>query len=112
VIKSATLRKVALIPSAALLNSDEGGQKVMVVDSKMVAHDRPVQVGVRDAEKAQITKGLSEGEQVVTVGGLGLDDKSKVKIITGKEEDEKTGARESDKEGSDKKGNNERGKGK
>ena len=112
VIKSATLRKVALIPSAALLNSDEGGQKVMVVDSKMVAHDRPVQVGVRDAEKAQITKGLSEGEQVVTVGGLGLDDKSKVKIITGKEEDEKTGARESDKEGSDKKGNNETGKGK
>jgi multidrug efflux pump subunit AcrA (membrane-fusion protein) len=77
-IKASTLRNVALIPATALLNSDEGGQKVMVVDAKSVAHDRPVLVGVRQGDRAQILKGLAEGEQVVTVGGLGLDDKSKV----------------------------------
>ena len=85
-IKASTMRSVALIPAAALLNSDEGGQKVMVVDAKLVAHDRPVQVGVRQGDKAQIVKGLNGGEKVVTVGGLGLDDKSKVKIVTGKED--------------------------
>jgi len=77
-IKASTLRNVALIPATALLNSDEGGQKVMVVDAKSVAHDRPVLVGVRQGDRAQILKGLAAGEQVVTVGGLGLDDKSKV----------------------------------
>jgi multidrug efflux pump subunit AcrA (membrane-fusion protein) len=88
-IKAATLNNVTLVPSAALLNSDEGGQKVMVVDDKSVAHERPVQVGVRQADKAQITKGVKEGEKVVTVGGLGLEDKAHVKIGTGKEEEEK-----------------------
>lgn len=85
-IKASTLQKVTVIPAVALLNSDEGGQKVMVVDAKLVAHDRPVQVGVRQGDKAQIVKGLTDGEQVVTVGGLGLDDNAKVKIVTGKEE--------------------------
>lgn len=101
-IQASTLRNVTLIPAAALLNSDEGGQKVMVVDPKLVAHDRPVQVGVRQGDKAQIIKGLNQGEQVVTVGGLGLDDKSKVKISSGKEEDKKD----------DKKDDDEKGKGK
>ncbi len=76
-----------MIPSVALLNSDEGGQKVMVVDAQMMAHDRPVQVGVRQGDKAQILKGLANGEQVVTVGGLGLDDKAKVKVGDGKAEE-------------------------
>ena len=86
-IRASTLKNVTLIPAVALLNSDEGGQKVMVVDAKSVAHDRPVQVGVRQGDKAQIVKGLAAGEQVVTVGGLGLDDKSKVKIGGGKEDE-------------------------
>lgn len=86
-IKAATLKDVTLVPSVALLNSDEGGQKVMVVDAKSVAHDRPVEVGVREGDKAQIVKGVSAGEEVVTVGGLGLDDQSKVKIASGKGDD-------------------------
>jgi HlyD family secretion protein len=88
-IKAATLKNVILIPSAALLNSDEGGQKVMVIDAKSVAHETPVTVGVRQGDKAQITKGLNEGAKVVTVGGLGLDDKAKVKIVSGKEDEDK-----------------------
>jgi multidrug efflux pump subunit AcrA (membrane-fusion protein) len=84
-IQAATLKDVTLVPSVALLNSDEGGQKVMTVDAQSIAHDRPVEVGVRQGDKTEILKGVSAGEQVITVGGLGLDDKSKVK----KEEDDK-----------------------
>jgi multidrug efflux pump subunit AcrA (membrane-fusion protein) len=79
-VKAGTIDNAILVPSAALLNSDEGGQKLMVVDSKSVAHERPVQVGIRQGGKAQILDGLAEGEQVVTVGGLGLEDKAKVKV--------------------------------
>ena len=37
-------------------------------------------VGVRQGDRVQILSGLQEGEQVVTSGGLGLDDKAKVAI--------------------------------
>jgi HlyD family secretion protein len=110
-IRASTLRNVTLIPAIALLNSDEGGQKVMVVDSKLTAHDRPVQVGVRQGDKAQISKGLKEGEQIVTVGGLGLDDNSKVKITTGQEKDDKADDKADDKK-DDKKDDDEKGKAK
>ena len=51
----------------------------MIIDS--VAHRRPVQVGVREGDKVQILNGCRPGEEVVTVGGLGVDDKGKVKVI-------------------------------
>jgi preprotein translocase subunit YajC len=37
---------------------------------------------------AQLLNGVQPGESVVTVGGLGVEDKGKVKILTPKEEDE------------------------
>jgi multidrug efflux pump subunit AcrA (membrane-fusion protein) len=107
-IKTETIKNTIVVPSVALLNSDEGGQKLMVVDAKSVAHEHAVEVGVREGEKAQILKGVEEGQQVVTVGGLGLDDKAKVKIGSGKEEDdEKKGG---DKKDDDKKDDEGKGK--
>jgi len=78
--------------------------KLMVIDSKLLAHERPVQVGVRQGDKAQITKGVNEGEQVVTVGGLGLEDKAKVKISSGKDDDEKKDDKKDDQKEDDAKG--------
>lgn len=83
-----TLQNVIVVPSAALLNSDEGGQKVMVISKDSVAHERKVSVGVRQGDRAQIASGLQEGEQVVTSGGLGLEDKAKVVIQQPKAEEE------------------------
>jgi len=111
-IKARTLQDVLLIPTAALLNSDEGGQKVMVVDSGSVAHDRPVQVGVRQGDKAQVTKGLTQGERVVTVNGLGLEDKAKVKVGTGKDNDDKKDDDKKDDDKKDEEKEDKKGKGK
>ena len=84
-----TIQNTMVVPAAALLNSDEGGQKVMVVTKDSVAHERKVSVGVRQGDRVQILSGLQEGDQVVTSGGLGLDDKAKVTIQAPKvEEDE------------------------
>ncbi len=61
----------------------------MVVTSDSVAHERKVAVGVRQGNRVQIASGLQEGDQVVTSGGLGLEDKAKVAIQKPKaEEDE------------------------
>jgi len=80
-----TIPNAIVVPTAALLTSDEGGDKVMVVSSDSTAHERKVEVGVRDADKVQIVSGIKEGDEVVIVGGLGLDDKAKVKVEPGAE---------------------------
>ena len=83
-----TIQNTIIVPAAALLNSDEGGQKVMVIDKDSVAHEQKVVPGVRQGERVQIVTGLQEGEQVVTSGGLGLEDKAKVTIQKPKSEDD------------------------
>jgi HlyD family secretion protein len=83
-----TIQNTMVVPAAALLNSDEGGQQVMVIDKNSVAHERKVSVGVRQGDRVQIISGLQEGDQVVTSGGLGLEDKAKVTIQKPKDEDD------------------------
>jgi RND family efflux transporter MFP subunit len=83
-----TIQNTIIVPAAALLNSDEGGQKVMVIDKDSVAHEQKIVPGVRQGERVQIVTGLQEGQQVVTSGGLGLEDKAKVVIQNPKSEDD------------------------
>jgi RND family efflux transporter MFP subunit len=83
-----TIQNTLIVPATALLNGDEGRQKVMVVSSDSVAHERAVAVGVRQGARVQILSGVQQGEQVVTSGGLGLEDKAKVTIQQPKSEDD------------------------
>ena len=83
-----TIQNTIVVPTSALLNSDEGGQKVMVITNDSVAHERRIVAGVRQGMRVQILTGLQEGDQVVTSGGLGLEDKAKVAIQKPKSEDE------------------------
>jgi multidrug efflux pump subunit AcrA (membrane-fusion protein) len=52
----------------------------MSVDGDSVVHRKDVETGVRNAGRVQILKGVSPGEQVVIVGGMGLEDGAKVQI--------------------------------
>jgi HlyD family secretion protein len=69
-----------VVPASALLASDEGGEKVMVAGADGLAHEHPVKVGIRSGDDVQILSGVKEGDQVITQGGLGLDDKAKVQV--------------------------------
>jgi multidrug efflux pump subunit AcrA (membrane-fusion protein) len=79
-IVAATIANAVLVPPAALLPSEEGGTQVIVVGADSVAHARKVEVGARETDKVQILSGLKPGEQVVTVGGLGVENGAKVTI--------------------------------
>ena len=74
-----TINDAIVIPQAGILPSQEGDTVVMVVGSDMVAHERKVKVGVRQDDKVQIVSGLEPGEQIVTGGGVGLQDGAKVR---------------------------------
>jgi multidrug efflux pump subunit AcrA (membrane-fusion protein) len=80
-ILAATIDGAVVIPAAAVLPSDEGGSMVVVVDDKNVAHQRKIEIGVQEEDLAQVIAGVTPGERVVTVGGLGLDDKAMVRVL-------------------------------
>ena len=86
-----TIRNATIVPAAAILPGEEGGTAVLVVTPDSTAHLHPVVLGVRYGDKIQVTNGARPGDEVVIAGGLGVDDKAKVKIVgaaTDQEEDE------------------------
>jgi RND family efflux transporter MFP subunit len=102
-----TIQNTIVVPTSALLNGDDGGQKAMVITSDSIAHERKVSVGVRQGARVQILSGLQEGDQVVTSGGLGLEDKAKVAIQAPKSEDDEDD--NADEPAADDKGNADKG---
>jgi HlyD family secretion protein len=80
-IVAATLEGATLIPAPAVLPNAEGETIVLIVDDQNVAHEKVVQIGVREPEMVQIVAGVEVGQRVVTQGGLGLEDKTKVRVM-------------------------------
>jgi HlyD family secretion protein len=76
-----TIKNAMLVPTAAILPGETGGTAVLVVDSDSTAHRRAVQLGVHQGDKVQVLTGVLPREDVVVVGGLGVDDKAKVKVV-------------------------------
>jgi multidrug efflux pump subunit AcrA (membrane-fusion protein) len=74
-----TVNDALVVPSSAVLKTPEGAEAVMVVQDGKAAQ-RPVETGVRDGDRVQITKGLTGNETVIVRGSYGLPDKTRVKI--------------------------------
>ena len=94
-----TVGNTLVIPVAALSRDQNGRDTVMLIGSDSAVHQKPVTVGIRDGEQAQITAGLSKGQQVATVGGYGLDDGTKVKVVSAEEMEKSTEAGKKDSGG-------------
>jgi multidrug efflux pump subunit AcrA (membrane-fusion protein) len=81
---AATLTKndAVVVPASAVTldasNANEG--TVMVVDAANVAHETKVVIGIRTADKIEITEGLRGGETVVIEGNYALPDGTKVEV--------------------------------
>lgn len=81
-IATEVYKAATVVPVSAILPGEEGGTAVLTVSSDSIAHKRVVTLGVREGKQVQILTGVTPGEEVVVVGGMGLDDKTKVKIVT------------------------------
>jgi multidrug efflux pump subunit AcrA (membrane-fusion protein) len=79
-IVTGTIPHAVVIPAAAILAGEEGGAAVLVVGADSAVHRKPIETGARDGDKVQVVSGVAAGDQVVTAGGVGLDDNSKVRI--------------------------------
>ena len=85
-----TIPDALVIPAAALLTGQDGTTSVMVVGADNRAHQKPVSVGVRQADQVQVTEGLQAGDHVVASGAYGLPDNTQVTVAAQTEkQDEK-----------------------
>jgi multidrug resistance efflux pump len=75
-----TIPNALLIPSGAIVPGENGATDVLVVSPDNVAKKRAVTIGIRTANEAQVLDGLSTSDTIVTEGGYGLDDGTKVTI--------------------------------
>ena len=75
-----TVRDATLVPTSALFKNTEGGEYVLLAGSDHLAHQKIVQVGIRNGGFAQIVSGINAGDPVITSGGYALPDKTQVKI--------------------------------
>ena len=81
-MNAGVIPNAVVVPVAALLSSDEGGEKVMIAGADGLAHEQKVEVGIRAGDNVQILSDVKPGDKVITQGGLGLDDKAKIEIAT------------------------------
>jgi multidrug efflux pump subunit AcrA (membrane-fusion protein) len=79
-ITGRTVPKAVKVPISSVLTAEDGSKSVMVVGSESAAHKVAVQLGINDGEDVQITQGLNGSETVITKGGYGLDEGTKVNV--------------------------------
>jgi len=79
-IAGRTVPDALQIPTEALIPAKDGSLGVMVIGSDGAAHLKPVQIGIRLPDKVQITSGIGTSDTIITSGGYGLDEGTKVEI--------------------------------
>ena len=89
-LHGATIPNALQVPSNAIVPGEDGGTNILVISSGNTAKKRPVKVGIRSPENVQILEGVTSADMVITDGGYGLDDGTKVKI-GGDQDDNKRG---------------------
>ena len=77
------------VPTSALLTAQDGSTSVMVVGEDSAAHSKPVNVGITDDGRVQITNGLTTADMVITSGNYALEEGTKVKVGAAEADDAK-----------------------
>lgn len=85
VIHGRTISNALLVPKSALVKNAAGNPVLMVIWNDDVAHATPVQPGIEDDTNLQIVSGIRAGQQVAVAGAYGLEDGTKVKIVSPEE---------------------------
>ena len=97
VLQGVTIPNAIQVPVGAILPADDGSTNVLLVQPDGTAKKRPVKVGLKTTEKAQILEGVTPNDLVITEGGYGLDEGSKVKVGGGGDDSGDKGSGSDDK---------------
>jgi multidrug efflux pump subunit AcrA (membrane-fusion protein) len=82
-ITGRTVTNALTVPVDAIQASPDGTSKfVMIIAPDSTAHKKVVTLGIQNSEDVQILSGITASDMVISTGGYGLDENTKVKIGT------------------------------
>ena len=84
-------------PSEAVQTGPDGSKFVMVIGAGRHGASKPVTLGITDDGRVQIISGLTAADMVITTGGYGLDEGTKVKVGTARDDETREAGAEGDK---------------
>ncbi|HEY4379287.1 MAG TPA: efflux RND transporter periplasmic adaptor subunit [Acidobacteriaceae bacterium] len=106
-ITGRTVMDALTVPAEAIQVGPDGSSKfVMIIAPDSTAHKKSVTVGIQTPEDVQIVNGIAVSDMVISTGGYGLDEGTRVKIGTDPnakpDDDEKPSAGTAGKDADDK----------
>jgi HlyD family secretion protein len=75
-----TVKDAIAAPSNAIFKNAEGGSYVLVAGTDKKAHQKVVQLGVRNSELTQIISGINAGDPIIVSGGYAMRDGTTIEI--------------------------------
>lgn len=84
VIHGTTVQNALQVPPPTILPGENSSTSVLVVRADGTVHKQVVAIGLRTEQSVQITSGLTSAATVVTDGGYGLDDGTRVTVSNDK----------------------------
>ena len=85
-----SVKDALVVPASAVFKSAEGADYVLVAGSDNKAHQTSVKLGIRTKQLVEIADGLKEKASIITAGGYGVPDGTKITIEAAPPADEKT----------------------
>ena len=79
-VTAKTVKDALVVPTPAVFKNSEGADYVVLAGSEGHAHQKTVQVGVRNSEFSQMLSGVIAGDPVITSGGYALPDNTQIKV--------------------------------
>jgi HlyD family secretion protein len=68
------------VPTAAVFTNADGAYYVVIAGQDQKAHQKVVQLGVKNSELTQIADGISAGDPVITSGGYAIPDGTSIQV--------------------------------
>jgi multidrug efflux pump subunit AcrA (membrane-fusion protein) len=75
-----SVKDALVVPAASVFKNSDGADYVLLAGSDAKAHQKVVQLGVRNKEFTQIAAGINTGDQVIISGGYAVPDGTQIKI--------------------------------
>lgn len=79
-ITAKTIKDAIAAPSNAIFKNADGAPYVLIAGTDRKAHQKVVQLGVRNSDLTQITSGINEGDPIIVSGGYAVPDGTAIEI--------------------------------
>lgn len=94
-IRAKTVADAVAVPTGAVFKNPEGADYVLIAGADHKAHQKLVQIGVKNPKQTQILSGVNAGDLVIVSGGYAVPDGTAINIVKPGQQDED---RDKDKE--------------